>query len=111
MRLWNRKETGSSVSGAGTARWFLPGQTGASRQRRYKRGYQKMSGRNCPREAPGLEGRSVLISIYINDKGSKWTKKQKRKQTEKSVPRQLISANRQKNMERQFPLVADTEKI
>ncbi len=111
MRLWNRKGLlilfmvsallcGLMYAGPGNARAeVVPERISESEWKKLPTG-----------SAGVLEGRSVLISIFVNDKVSKWTKKAKKEANRKVRSAASYIRRQAKKYGKNVSLVADTEK-
>ena len=111
MRLWNRKGLlilfmvsallcGLMYAGPGNARAeVVPERISESEWKKLPTG-----------SAGVLEGRSVLISIFVNDKVSNWTKKAKKEANRKVRSAASYILRQAKKYGKNVSLVADTEK-
>ena len=76
MRLWNRKSFTALLLVFVLFAGMLSAETGGVRAEVIPERISESEWKKLPTGSAGvLEGRSVLISIFVNDKVSKWTKK------------------------------------
>ncbi len=84
MRLWNRKRLTALCLVFALLAVFLPVRLGGAQAEVMPERISESEWKKLPTGSAGvLEGRSVLISIFVNDKGSKWTKKAKKEANRK----------------------------
>lgn len=111
MRLWNRKRLAALCLVLALLAGFLPVRTGGVQAEEIQERISENEWKKLPTGSAGvLEGRSVLISIYINDKGSKWTKKAKKEANRKVRAAAAYIRKQAKTYGKTVSLVADTEK-
>lgn len=111
MRLWNRKSFTALLLVFVLFAGMLSAETGSVRAEVIPERISESEWKKLPTGSAGvLEGRSVLISIFVNDKVSKWTKKAK-KEANRKVRSAVSYIRRQaKKYGKNVSLVADTEK-
>lgn len=111
MRLWNRKRLTALCLVFSLLAVFLPVRTGGVQAEEISERISESEWKKLPTGSAGvLEGRSVLISIFINDKGSKWTKKAKKEANRKVRTAAAYIRKQARKYGKTVSLVADTEK-
>lgn len=111
MRLWNRKRFLALCLAAVLLASILPVRTEVARAEEPPGRMSESEWKKLPTGSAGvLEGRSVLISIFVNDKVSKWTKKAKKEANKKVRSASAYIRRQAKKYGKTVSLVADIEK-
>lgn len=111
MRLWNRKRFVIFCLVSALLAGILPVPANDIRAEVLPERISESEWKKLPTGSAGvLEGRSVLISIFVSDKVSKWTKKAKKEANKKVRGAAAYIRRQAKKYGKTVSLVADTEK-
>lgn len=111
MRLWNRKILVVLCLVVALLAGFLPVRTGGVQAEVMPERISESEWKKLPTGSAGvLEGRSVLISIFVSDKGSKWTRKAKKEANRKVRAASAYIRRQAKKYGKTVSFVANIEK-